>query len=183
MACVPSQPFVRLARRYELVLVKPSADVIPFDRAFEANVALMARCVDAGAHDVEAQRPVFIAEVKDFAADHGLVCLGGEPIGFGEIGNMNPGPAAFAIAAKHRAALFRHSEPIGADAVIAVVAEHEAGPQDSHADILERQRLAFELAAKGERMVRIGLRGLVHDSDGYLTENRASGRVNQTPPW
>ena len=43
---------------------------------------------------------------------------------------MDPGPAFFAIAAKHRVATFRHFEPVRADAVEPVIAEHEAGPQN-----------------------------------------------------
>ena len=98
----PSEAVTGLLRRDELVLVEPGADVVALLGTLESDFALVARRVETGAHDVEAARPVLIGKMENFAVDDAVVCLDHQPIGFGQIGDVNPGPPLFAIAAKDR---------------------------------------------------------------------------------
>ena len=101
----PSEPFASLPRRDELVLIEPGADVVALHRPLETNVTRVARRIETGAHDVETARPAFIGKMKDLAADNAFVCLDNKAVCFGQIGDMDPGPASFTIAAEDRVAL------------------------------------------------------------------------------
>src|SRR5690242_21905873 len=65
---LPSEPFARLLRGDEFVLIEPHADVVAAQRDIEAKLALIACGIEAGAHDVDRTRPVLIAEMENLAA-------------------------------------------------------------------------------------------------------------------
>src|SRR5690349_9084900 len=182
MARTPAEAVACFLRGHKLILVEPGADIVSLCRAFAADLAGVAPRRNAGAHDIEAARPQLVAEMEDLAGDDGVVGLGRQPIGFSEVGDMDPRPAAFLIAPEHDLARLCHREPISADTVVAVMAVHEAGTQHDRGDVGDRQRFLLERAAERERMRRIGLDLLVHDEDRQLAEDRAAGGVDEAPP-
>jgi hypothetical protein len=160
-------------------LVKPATYVVAFGRSLKSNFTLIIRRVETCAHNIETERPELIAKVKDLAIDDIFIRLYREPVCFGQICDMDPGPPSFTIAAEDRLALFRHREPIRADAVETIVPEHEARSEDDRADVCEGQRLSFEASAEGKGMIRIWFGPFVHDGNWDLAENRAPGRINE----
>src|SRR5579863_4015427 len=101
MTRAPAEAVARLLRGHELVLVEPGADIVALRRSFAASLAGITGCGDASAHDVEDVRTQFVSDMKDLAGDGTVIGLGREPIGFGEIGNMDPRPATLQVAAEH----------------------------------------------------------------------------------
>src|SRR5687767_9246622 len=110
MPRAPSQPFAGLLRRDELVLIEPGADVVALLRSLEADFILVTSGIGAGAHDIDAEWPAFVGKMKYLAFDGAVVGLDHKAIGFGQVRNMNPGPASLAVAAEDKIAFLRHSE-------------------------------------------------------------------------
>ena len=181
MARTPGELFARLRRCDEFVLIEPRACVLARQRRPEGEFRGVAGRRDAGTHHVDAQRPLVVAEEVDLALD----CrsrLDHAEIGVGEVRDVDPRPPLLRVAAVHHVAALGHREPIGADAVVAVVAVHEAGAQDRDPGVRDRERFELERTPERERVVRVRLGTLIHDGNADFAEDRAPGGVDEPRP-